>query len=179
MQPGDAAAAGRAEDEAQEDPPGPAIRRPVAEDGAAVHRLIAACPPLDPNSLYCNLIQCRDFAETCALATQGGEVVGFVSGYVPPPRPETLFIWQVAVGAPARGRRLGQRLMRHILDRPRQRRLRYLEATVTASNAASKRMFESLAADLSAPIRFELVFDSQRHFEGAHESEHLLTIGPF
>src|SRR3546814_16914023 len=40
------------------------FRNPVAEDAQAIHDLIAACPPLDTNSLYCNLLQCTHFAET-------------------------------------------------------------------------------------------------------------------
>ena len=52
------------------------IEAPKSEDGAAVHDLIAACPPLDTNSLYMNLIQTTHFAQTCALAREGGEVGG-------------------------------------------------------------------------------------------------------
>jgi len=154
------------------------IRRPVADDGLEVYRLIADCPPLDPNSLYCNLLQCRDFADTSALAMLEGTVVGFVSGYAPPARPDTLFVWQVAVRPAARGLGLAKRVLRSILTRPRPAPLRYVQATVTASNAASWAMFRSLADSLSAPFTSELMFERERHFGGAHESEHLVTIGP-
>src|SRR3546814_7090005 len=50
------------------------FRNPVAEDAQAIHDLIAACPPLDTNSLYCNLLQCTHFAETCVLAERDGEI---------------------------------------------------------------------------------------------------------
>jgi L-2,4-diaminobutyric acid acetyltransferase len=72
------------------------LRAPRAEDGPTVHRLIAACPPLSTNSLYCNLLQCSHFAATSAIASRGAEALGFVAGYRLPDAPRTLFVWQVA-----------------------------------------------------------------------------------
>ena len=34
------------------------LRPPTAEDASRVARLIASSPPLDVNSVYCNLLQC-------------------------------------------------------------------------------------------------------------------------
>ena len=94
------------------------IRPPCVTDGASVNALIARCPPLDRNSLYCNLLQCAHFSATSALAEQEGKVIGFASGYRLPDEPETLFIWQVAVDRIARGRALGKHLIFDILSRP-------------------------------------------------------------
>src|SRR5690606_27480359 len=44
------------------------LRRPIAADGPAITRLIAACPPLDSNAAYCNLLQCTHFADFCIVA---------------------------------------------------------------------------------------------------------------
>lgn len=84
------------------------LRRPRAEDGSAIWRLIASCAPLDENSMYCNLLQCDHFADTCVVAERAGEIVGWVSGYVLPDDSETLFIWQVAVSDAAKGQGSGQ-----------------------------------------------------------------------
>lgn len=160
--------------------PAPArLRVPRDTDGAAVHALIADCPPLDANSLYCNLLQCTHFADTTALAECDGEVVGFVSGYRPPGDPESLFIWQVAVSRRARGQGLGKRLMLEILRRPGNRDVRFLRTTVTPGNEASWRMFESLARDLGASGERRRLFDAERHFGGSHDSEIEFVIGPF
>lgn len=68
------------------------IRRPRLADAPAIHGLIVCCPPLDTNSLYCNLLQCAPYAETRALAeSNDGRGVGFVSSYRPPERRENLF----------------------------------------------------------------------------------------
>ena len=69
------------------------FRKPVGTDGPAITALIAACPPLDPNSAYCNLLQCTDFADSCIVATRDGAVVGWVSGYRPPVARENFFVW--------------------------------------------------------------------------------------
>lgn len=155
------------------------IRRPTALDGAAVHRLIAQCPPLDRNSLYCNLIQCSHFSASCALAECEGEVVGFVSGHILPADPETLFIWQVAVSAAMRGQRLGRDLILHILARREQKAVRWIETTITDENAASWAMFKSLAASLRTSFARSVLFDRDLHLAGQAPTENLMRIGPF
>ena len=74
----------------------------VAEDGAEIWELVRACKPLDEESMYCNMIQCDHLRETCVVAERDGAIVGWVSAYVLPYDPETLFVWQVAVAEAAR-----------------------------------------------------------------------------
>jgi len=155
------------------------IEPPLGEDGAAVHDLIAACPPLDGNSLYANLLQCTHFAGTCALARQDGRVVGWVSGYIPPDEPGVYFLWQVAVHADARGQRLPKRLIADILSRDACRDVRYIKTTITPDNEASWGLFRSVAKWLGAELADEVFFDRVRHFDNRHATERLVTIGPF
>jgi len=156
------------------------LRRPVSQDGAGVHRLVSRCPPLDENSLYCNLLQASHFADTSVAAQwEGGELAGFVSGYLVPQRPHTLFIWQVAVAEEARGLGLAGRMIREILCRPACAQVRHLETTITPDNAASWALFRSLARGLGADCAESVMFDRERHFQGRHDSEMLLRIGPF
>ena len=63
------------------------LRQPVAKDGPAVFELIKECPPLDNNSVYCNLLQCTHFSSTSVAGYQGEKLVGFVSGYIMPASP--------------------------------------------------------------------------------------------
>lgn len=147
-----------------------------------MHALIAACAPLDRNSLYLNLLQCTHFAETCVLAEQEGMqsgIAGFVSGYILPSDPSTLFIWQVAVADGARGCGLGKRMVLELLRRPACATVRNLQTTITESNAPSWALFRSIAASLHAPLEHRLLFERDVHLDGIHESEVLVTIGPF
>lgn len=156
------------------------LRLPVSEDGVKVHRLVAESPPLDGNSTYCNLLQCTHFADTSVAAELDGALAGFISGYLVPPRRNTLFIWQVAVAESTRGYGLAKRMLKHILRRETCSHVKWLETTITPNNDASRSLFKSLARDLNnANCRESVLFDTQKHFQGRHESEVLFQIGPF
>ncbi len=152
---------------------------PSAADGPHLHRLVARCKPLDENSIYCNLLHCSHFAGTSVAAWMDGQMVGFVSGYLIPDQADTYFLWQVAVDDAARGRGLAKRMIRHILDRPQTRVVRYLNTTITPDNEASWALFRSLAKDLDADWQSQLHFERDTHFGGAHADEQLMRIGPF
>lgn len=151
---------------------------PRVRDGAAIHALVAGCPPLDLNSVYAYLLLCEHFALTCVHAAVGGRTVGFVSGYRPPQREDVVFVWQVAVAAEQRGRGLAGAMLRELLARPGAAGCRYLETTVSPSNAASRGVFHRLAREVGAAVAERTLFDEQ-HFGGErHERETLISIGP-
>ncbi|MBK5934416.1 diaminobutyrate acetyltransferase [Rhodovulum imhoffii] len=152
------------------------LRPPHASDGHAVWSLVRDCKPLDENSMYCNLLQCDHFAETCVLAEMGGDVVGWVSGYIPPTRPDTLFVWQVAVSAKARGMGLGRRMLGELLARGACADVTRLQTTITPDNAPSWGLFRGLARRLGATLSDAPHFTRNRHFDGAHATEHMVTI---
>lgn len=154
------------------------LREPLATDGARVYELVAACPPLDPNSMYCNLLQCTHFAGSCVLVESEGELLGWISAYRPPQEPATLFVWQVAVHERARGLGLARRMLFSLLERPALAGVEYIKTTVTPDNDASRAMFRSFAKRAGAGISESAGFDESRHFRGRHASEKLLTIGP-
>lgn len=155
------------------------LRVPVLEDGMAVFRLIQRCPPLDTNSSYCNFLQCGHFFNTSVAAHLEGSLVGFTSGYIVPERPDTLFIWQVAIDQPARGLGLSSQMLKHILHRPECGGISFIETTITQDNKPSWGLFKSLAKKLGANIQSATWLDKQVHFDNQHDSELLVRIGPF
>ncbi len=155
------------------------LRPPQAEDGVQVYQLISQCPPLDQNSVYCNLLQCTHFRNTSVAAEQDNLLSGFVSGYLIPDRADTLFVWQVAVHDRARGLGLASRMLLEILNRPQCHEVAYLETSITASNEASWALFRRLADRLGAAVKSTTLFDKERHFDGQHDTEVLVRIGPF
>ncbi len=144
----------------------------------AVFRLISNCPPLDANSSYCNLLQCSHFASTSVAAYIEDRLVGFVSGYLLPDKPTTLFIWQVAVSANARGSGLASKMLIHILKRPNCSQVEYLETSITEDNQPSWNLFKSFAKKLDAIFQSSEWMDKSQHFAEQHESELLVRIGP-
>lgn len=148
-------------------------------DGAAVHALIANCPPLDTNSLYCNLLQCSMFSATCVVAEQDGNLVGFISGFVTPDSTDNLFIWQVAVTPAARGMGLAVAMVLELLNRPACQRTSQLQTSITPGNAASWALFESVAKALGTQLISKVLFERQQHLNNLHDTEMLVTIGRF
>lgn len=155
------------------------LRAPQAQDAAAIHQLIAECPPLDLNSVYVYLLLCEHFRLTCVVAERGGRVDGFISGYFLPQKPDVLFVWQVAVHERARGQGLGQTMLDHLKSRLDTGALRYLETTVSPDNQASRGLFKAMARRWQAPLREQEFFQSTLFGRQAHDAEPLLRIGPF
>lgn len=152
--------------------------QPSRDDGSAVFRLISACPPLDTNSVYCNLLQCHHFAGTSVAVRWCGELVGFVSGYLIPDKSETLFIWQVAVAEKARGHGVALQMIAHILNREACQTVRFIETTITEANDASWALFGRVAENYGAQLSSQDLFTKDKHFCGQHDTEMLVTIGP-
>jgi L-2,4-diaminobutyric acid acetyltransferase len=160
------------------------LQAPTAEDGMSVYELVQNCPPLDTNSAYCNLLQCSHFSDTSVAAVLHGEneedqLVGFISGYILPGKPDTLFVWQVAVSDKARGQGLASQMIAHILQRSNCAQVQFIETTITESNGASWALFERAAKSLNAELNRSVMFEKQQHFKGEHDTEMLVRIGPF
>lgn len=156
------------------------LRQPQQSDGAALHRLIAACPPLDLNSLYAYLLLCLHHAQTSVVAEVDGLLVGAITAYIPPAQPDTLFVWQVAVAPQQRGQGLGKRMLQHLLqDCIAPRRLRWMETTISPDNAASDHLFTRFALQHDAGCTIATLFDAAAFGESGHEEERLYKIGPW
>ncbi|MDX1595229.1 MAG: diaminobutyrate acetyltransferase [Gammaproteobacteria bacterium] len=153
-------------------------RPPTVEDGASVWRLVRDSGQLDLNSSYAYLLMCQEFSATCAVAEIGGELAGFVTGFRPPQRPDTLFVWQVGTSAAARGRGIASRMILDILQRRDAPAFRYLEATVDPDNEPSRALFTGLARKLETGLD-ETDYFIAGHFPGEHAPEPLFRIGPF
>jgi L-2,4-diaminobutyric acid acetyltransferase len=154
------------------------FRTPVATDGSRVHDLIHRCPPLDVNSLYCNVLQCSHFADTSVVAESDGGVVGFVSGYLLPSTRDTIFVWQVAVAPERRSQGLALAMLSALLERDVCRTVTSLETSITRDNHPSWRSFRALARTLGADLVTEPWLSRVTHFSSRHESEYLVRIGP-
>lgn len=154
-------------------------RPPEQADGTAIWELIRDSGSLDENSRYCNLLQCTHFADTCVVAEVDGAIAGWMSAYIPPTDPDALFVWQVAVNERARGHGIGKGLILDVLKRGVCSDVEYIHSTITADNAASWALFGSIADRLSAPMEREPYFRKNPDFDGVHDTEHLVRIGPF
>ncbi|GAB4085570.1 diaminobutyrate acetyltransferase [Myceligenerans cantabricum] len=151
------------------------LKEPTIEDGSAMWRIARDSRTLDLNSSYAYVLWARDFAATSVIATVDGQPAGFLTGYVRPAEPTTLMVWQVAVDAAFRGRRLAARMLDHVVSSVP--RCTYLETTITADNAASIALFTSFAQARGAVVERTPLFTEEMLGRG-HDTEHLFRIGP-
>jgi L-2,4-diaminobutyric acid acetyltransferase len=157
-------------------PPTWDFRTPSRLDGKAIHELIAQCPPLDENSAYCNFLQSSHFQNTCVLAEQDEQVVGFVSAYRKPDKSNELFIWQVAVHPAVRGLGLASQMLDQLLAKDELEQVEYLETTITKDNQGSWCLFKKLDKRQGGKGTVSIFLDEKRHFEGEHDTEYLYRI---
>ncbi|MBF6146620.1 diaminobutyrate acetyltransferase [Nocardia elegans] len=153
------------------------IRRPRVDDGARMWRIAVDSQVLDANSSYAYLLWSRDFASTTVVAEIDSEIAGFVTGYLRPESPDTLFIWQVAVDHAFRGRGVGVAMLDRLVEDVADQGVSKLETTVSPDNEASLAMFASLARRRDAEMTRETLFEPE-DFPDGHESEDLYRIAP-
>ncbi|GGG87082.1 L-2,4-diaminobutyric acid acetyltransferase [Salipiger pallidus] len=151
------------------------MRKPQSIDGAAIWALVRECKPLDENSMYCNLVQADHFRDTCVVAELGGDIVGWISGHMIPNK-DAFFVWQVAVSQKARGLGLGRKMLTHLVNRDECIDADFLKTTITEDNDASWGLFRSFARSVGGELTDEPHYHKEDHFDGAHDTEHMVTI---
>jgi L-2,4-diaminobutyric acid acetyltransferase len=155
------------------------LRQPRPDDGAAVWELVRETGVLDLNSPYAYFLLGEHFAETCVVAEREGEIGGFVSAYIPPQTPDSVFVWQVGVASSMRKQGLALQMLLALLRREACRDVRSLTTTITPSNEASRALFAGLANKVGAQLQ-----EQPGHFPAdwfpveGHEAESLFTISP-
>lgn len=153
------------------------LRAPQLGDAAQIWQIAKDSRVLDTNSSYAYLLWCRDFPGTTVVAEVDGKVVGFVIGYLRPERPDTVFVWQVAVSASQRGRGTGTAMIENLLDRVATRGVTALETTISPDNPASIAMFAAVARHRDAEFTKRPLFEPDV-FPDEHAAEDLYEISP-
>jgi L-2,4-diaminobutyric acid acetyltransferase len=153
------------------------LRHPTAGDAASLWRLLGRIDGLERNTSYAYLLLCSHFADTCLVAERDGGPIGLVLAYRPPTRPDEIFVWQVGVAPEARGAGLAGRLLDGLLAAPACAGVRFLTATVSPDNQASRALFAALARRRGVPLERGPGFAAAL-FPEPHEDEDLVRIGP-
>jgi L-2,4-diaminobutyric acid acetyltransferase len=103
-------------------------------------------------------------------------LVGFISAYRKPDKPNELFIWQVAVSPTARGMGLAFHMLNELLTRDELSDIRVLETTITRDNQGSWKLFKKLDRAHGERGEVSTFLDETRHFDGEHDTDYLYRI---
>lgn len=150
------------------------FRAPSVADGARLWEIARDTEVLDLNSTYAYVLWTAEFSKASVVAEVDGTVVGFVTGFIRPSEPDTIFVWQVGVDASQRGKCLAARMLHALLDRLQHTVVR-LRTTISPDNEASQKLFASVARDRGMELRKDDYLSAADLGEG-HEPEDLYTI---
>ncbi|WP_090858625.1 diaminobutyrate acetyltransferase [Paraliobacillus sp. PM-2] len=154
------------------------LEKPTVKDGAAMWELVNHST-LDQNSAYKYILMCEYFAETCVIAKLDQELVGFVTAFIAPERPDAVFVWQVGVDSSQRGKGIASKLLNELLQREACKNVRFVEATITPSNKASQALFHKLARQHNTTCEESEFFTKDLFPDDSHEEECKFRVGPF
>ncbi|MFC4402107.1 diaminobutyrate acetyltransferase [Gracilibacillus xinjiangensis] len=150
---------------------------PTKEDGAAMWELVTRST-LDTNSSYKYILMSEYFNETCVVAKQNNQVVGFITAFIPPKKQDAIFIWQVGVDASQRGKGIASKMLHFLLESKVCKDVAFVEATITPSNRASQSLFQKLARDFETEIQSSEFFTEDVFPGEEHEEELKFIVGP-
>ncbi|AOM82996.1 diaminobutyrate acetyltransferase [Salisediminibacterium beveridgei] len=153
------------------------FQHPTKYDGKGMWELVKRTN-LDLNSAYKYLMMAKYFSDTCVVVKEDDELVGFITGFIEPDKPDTVFVWQVGVDASQRGRGIASRMLDALLESPSCENVKYLEATITDDNKASQKLFRGLARKRDTSCEVFETFPEEAFPEG-HDAEFTYRIGPF
>ena len=155
------------------------FREPTLDDGKKVWELVKSTGVLDLNSSYQYLMWCSYFSKTSIVVEQDDQIVGFISGFIKPEAPDTLFVWQVAVAESERGRGLATKMLQSLLEQDALQDVQFVEATISPSNIPSQRLFRGLSRKWNADLNIMPCFKAEDFPEQGHEDELIHLVGPF
>lgn len=122
---------------------------------------------------------CTYFSKTSVVVAKQGRIVGFISAFIKPETPNTLFVWQVAVDATERGKGLATEMLQYLLEAASSTNINYLEATISPSNIPSQKLFLGIANKLDTVVNISPCFTATDFPEAGHEDEQVHLVGPF
>ncbi len=143
-----------------------------------MYQLVKESKVLDVNSPYSYLMWGKYFNKTSIIVEKDNEMIGFITGFLQPKTPDTLFIWQIAVDPAYRGKGFASALIKNLLRRLESNGVRFLEATVTPSNLPSNNLFKRIAKCYEVNCEISKCFSKEQFPEPSHEDEMTYRIGP-
>ncbi|SFL95125.1 diaminobutyrate acetyltransferase [Gracilibacillus orientalis] len=151
--------------------------KPTKNDGASMWELVSKST-LDTNSPYQYLLMSEYFSDTCVVAKENNQVVGFITAFIPPNKPDAVFVWQVGVDTSQRGKGIASKMLHYLLTSEACQNIKFVEATITPDNKASQSLFQKIARDFNTEITSSEFFTEDVFPGDEHEEELKFIVGP-
>ena len=155
-----------------------AVRRPRLQDGRRLWQFVRESSHQGWISSDFYLLLCYHFPDTCVVAEEGDDIVGFLAAYRSPLAEGTVFVWQLCVGLECRDTEIATHMLTDLLDRDVSRDVRYLEATVCPTESAQQAAMRGLARRFGTVCEERPLFQPHLFAEEDHEEEWLYRVGP-
>ncbi len=120
------------------------VRTAKQDDFLNVHEFVDNVEVIDTHPPFFYKIILRYFGDTCFIAEKGGEIVGFLLGFVSQNNPDNLFIWQIGVNPNMRKKGIAQKMLAEEEKEVKKRGCKRIEVTIAPENTVSKKLFEKL-----------------------------------
>ncbi len=124
------------------------IRTATESDAPLLRRLAKNCPPLDVHTQYTYWVIASYFGRGCFILEADGEPAGYLMTV---DAPSAVFVWQIGILEPHRGKGLSRMLIRAAAEYARSVS-KALEVTIAADNAASNAAFRGYCSDCGTPF---------------------------
>lgn len=94
----------------------------------------------------------QHFHSTSLVAERGGELIGFLVGFVSPSRPAEVYIHYVGVQPGHRRSGLARRLYGHFLSQPSVAQCKFVRAVTSPLNVGSVEFHKRMGFEVSDPV---------------------------
>lgn len=129
-----------------------AIRNGSEGDTDAIYNLVPDLRPLTQHTWYTYWGLFHNFGNSCFIAEDGNEPVGFITSHPSIRQSPEWFIWQAGILPEYRGRGLIDRLQDHVIERARHAGAIAITTTIEADNSRSFGAFNRMAVRLASSI---------------------------
>ena len=120
------------------------IEPPSEEEFVEVFRFMAQSMPSECYAEHFYKIMLRYFGNTCVVARDRKNIIGFVLGFFSQVQTDTYFLWQIATLPAYQGMGIGKKLVREVEKILSKMNCRRIEVTIAPDNTPSQKLFEAM-----------------------------------
>lgn len=136
------------------------VRESQEKDVNDIYNLVPNLAPLTPHTRYTYWNLFRNFAESCFIAVNENQLIGFITSHPTTSPPNEWFIWQAGIMPEYRGTGLIDNLQDRVIEVARQSGALAINTSIETDNLRSLGAFSRMAVRLGTTmdevIRFNL-----------------------